>query len=431
MGAFCALSVAAAIHGRRLALADERPALPRSAPRAADWAQGHDPLRALRLDRDGTKIRCHEGKWSRLATRRDSDRSARSAYPAGADRRAMRDRDPRAMFNRLRSRCRRSRAPIRSRHLQARHRIVGFERLDRLRRCVLRGVRVGDNSDRDNAVVTKDVPANAVVGGVAREGDPHARGAKRAALVRSGRALIRRWPSLPATVRKPRPSVRPISAQSKRRMCSSLADEPLAELLVAQHPHRHLGQRLGVASAESQPRLLVRDHLPQPACVGDEARQPDAIASSAHQPERLVIDGTTQIRRSGTASEGRRRRSNPRKVRAPSTRGLRLATQLRASWCRSGDQEAGPGRARSRPAIASSASWNPSRRQPPTSSTSFYRDRRTRAAGGRSSAGSCRCRSRGSMPLGITETRSPRRRRCRLSCSRINRSRRSRGRIDW
>ena len=33
--------------------------------------------------------------------------------------------------------------------------------------CVLRGVRVGDNSViGTNAVVTKDVPANAVVGGV-------------------------------------------------------------------------------------------------------------------------------------------------------------------------------------------------------------------------------------------------------------------------
>ena len=46
--------------------------------------------------------------------------------------------------------------------------------------CVLRGVTVGDNSiDRRHAVVTKDVPANAVVAGVPGAGDPDARGARR------------------------------------------------------------------------------------------------------------------------------------------------------------------------------------------------------------------------------------------------------------
>ena len=45
--------------------------------------------------------------------------------------------------------------------------------------CILRGVAVGDNSViGTNAVVTKDVPANAVVGGVPGEGDPDARGAR-------------------------------------------------------------------------------------------------------------------------------------------------------------------------------------------------------------------------------------------------------------
>ena len=43
--------------------------------------------------------------------------------------------------------------------------------------CILRGVSVGDNSILGtSAVVTKDVPENAVVGGVTRAGDPHARG---------------------------------------------------------------------------------------------------------------------------------------------------------------------------------------------------------------------------------------------------------------
>ena len=44
--------------------------------------------------------------------------------------------------------------------------------------CILRGVRVGDNSIvGTNSVVTKDVPANAVVAGVPARVDPDARGA--------------------------------------------------------------------------------------------------------------------------------------------------------------------------------------------------------------------------------------------------------------
>ena len=46
--------------------------------------------------------------------------------------------------------------------------------------CILRGVSVGDNSIvGTNSVVTKDVPANAVVGGSPGAGDPDARGARR------------------------------------------------------------------------------------------------------------------------------------------------------------------------------------------------------------------------------------------------------------
>ena len=44
--------------------------------------------------------------------------------------------------------------------------------------CILRGVRVGDNSIvGTNSVVTRDVPANAVVARHPGAGDPHARGA--------------------------------------------------------------------------------------------------------------------------------------------------------------------------------------------------------------------------------------------------------------
>ena len=55
--------------------------------------------------------------------------------------------------------------------------------------CILRGVRVGDNSIvGTNAVVTKDVPANAVVGGSPGQSHPHARGPERPPLAQPGRA---------------------------------------------------------------------------------------------------------------------------------------------------------------------------------------------------------------------------------------------------
>ncbi len=59
--------------------------------------------------------------------------------------------------------------------------------------CVLRGVRVGDNAIvGTNSVVTKDVPANAVVGRDPGAGDPDARGAGGAALGAPGGARPRR-----------------------------------------------------------------------------------------------------------------------------------------------------------------------------------------------------------------------------------------------
>jgi acetyltransferase-like isoleucine patch superfamily enzyme len=57
--------------------------------------------------------------------------------------------------------------PIRVQGIYKRDTVVGSNVWVGYGACVLRGVRVGDNSIiGTNAVVTKDVPANAVVGGV-------------------------------------------------------------------------------------------------------------------------------------------------------------------------------------------------------------------------------------------------------------------------
>jgi acetyltransferase-like isoleucine patch superfamily enzyme len=57
--------------------------------------------------------------------------------------------------------------PIRQQGIYMRETIVGSNVWIGYGACILRGVRVGDNSIiGTNAVVTRDVPANAVVGGV-------------------------------------------------------------------------------------------------------------------------------------------------------------------------------------------------------------------------------------------------------------------------
>ena len=68
--------------------------------------------------------------------------------------------------------------PIRQQGIYKRDVIVGSNVWIGYGACVLRGVSVGDNSIvGTNSVVTKDVPANAVVAGIPARDHPHARGA--------------------------------------------------------------------------------------------------------------------------------------------------------------------------------------------------------------------------------------------------------------
>ena len=111
-----------------------------------------------------------------------------SSYKRVADRRAVRDRRP-GDVHRLRPRRRRGRAADPpAGDLQARG-DVGANVWIGYNACFLRGVRVGDNSIvGTNSVVTKDVPANAVVGGVPAKVIRMRDDAEGAALAGSGRA---------------------------------------------------------------------------------------------------------------------------------------------------------------------------------------------------------------------------------------------------
>ena len=84
--------------------------------------------------------------------------------------------------------------------------------------CVLRGVSVGDNSIvGTSAVVTKDVPANAVVAGVPARVDPHARGAALDALGVSAHGASSARTRQRARARLRRPSMRSGSAPASAR----------------------------------------------------------------------------------------------------------------------------------------------------------------------------------------------------------------------
>ena len=128
-----ALPEAAPLHGRRAPLAQRRPALPRPRARTADRPQRAGRVRPLRLDRRRHQDPLPRGR--RRDRREDRDRPGVHdlRLPAGADRRAVRDRRP-GDVHRLRPRRRRGRAlDPRAGHLQARRR-GRLQRLDRLRR---------------------------------------------------------------------------------------------------------------------------------------------------------------------------------------------------------------------------------------------------------------------------------------------------------
>ena len=115
---------------------------------------------------DGTKIRCHEGVveiGDKTVVGQECTISAYQRVRIGQQC-VIADR---AMFIDFDHGVAEVERPIRVQGIYKRDTVVGSNVWIGYGACVLRGVRVGDNSViGTNAVVTKDVPANAVVGGV-------------------------------------------------------------------------------------------------------------------------------------------------------------------------------------------------------------------------------------------------------------------------
>jgi acetyltransferase-like isoleucine patch superfamily enzyme len=115
---------------------------------------------------DGTKIRCHEGVveiGDKTVMGQECTISAYQRVRIG-EQCVIADR---AMFIDFDHGMTEVERPIRVQGIYKRDTIVGSNVWIGYGACILRGVRVGDNSViGTNAVVTKDVPANAVVGGV-------------------------------------------------------------------------------------------------------------------------------------------------------------------------------------------------------------------------------------------------------------------------
>ncbi len=115
---------------------------------------------------DGTKIRCHEGiveVGDKTVFGQECTISAYQRVRIG-EQCVIADR---AMFIDFDHGVAEVERPIRGQGIYKRDTVVGSNVWVGYGACVLRGVRVGDNSIiGTNAVVTKDVPANAVVGGV-------------------------------------------------------------------------------------------------------------------------------------------------------------------------------------------------------------------------------------------------------------------------
>jgi len=115
---------------------------------------------------DGTKIRCHEGVveiGAKTVIGQECTISAFRRVRIG-EQCVIADR---AMFIDFDHGVVEVERPIRKQGIYMRETIVGSNVWIGYGACILRGVRVGDNSIvGTNAVVTNDVPANAVVGGV-------------------------------------------------------------------------------------------------------------------------------------------------------------------------------------------------------------------------------------------------------------------------
>jgi acetyltransferase-like isoleucine patch superfamily enzyme len=118
---------------------------------------------------DGTKIRCHEGVveiGDKTVFGQECTVSAYQRVRIGAQC-VIADR---AMFIDFDHGVTEVERPIRLQGIYKRDTVVGSNVWVGYGACVLRGVRVGDNSViGTNSVVTRDVPANSVVGGVPAE----------------------------------------------------------------------------------------------------------------------------------------------------------------------------------------------------------------------------------------------------------------------
>ena len=237
--------------------------------------------------------------------------------------------------------------------------------------CILRGVQVGDNAMiGTNAVVTADVPANAVVGGIPakvirmREAPARCAGATRSsprpARPPTGAApptsdALAREPGVEG--RGPPGDVEPVEAA---QVLVGLGDQATAQLVVGEHPDGDLHQRLGIAGAEAQPGFLVRDDLAQATGVGDDAGTAGGHRLQRHQPEGLVDRGHH-------ANVGDPVERVQHVVADPAEEGpvphqpklLGLAPQLLLVGAGAGDQEPGRGSRSISAGIASSASWKP------------------------------------------------------------------------
>ena len=109
--------------------------------------------------------------------------------PARVDRRAVRDRRPGRCSSTSTTASSRSSGRSAQQGIYKRDVVVGSNVWIGYGACILRGVSVGDNAIiGTNSVVTRDVPANAVVGRRPGPGDPHALRAGAHDVARAGRA---------------------------------------------------------------------------------------------------------------------------------------------------------------------------------------------------------------------------------------------------